>query len=57
MTRLARSLSIITFVAIALSVEIVQTSQAIPIAYEGFDYGSGENLNDLNGGTGFKDAW
>jgi len=30
---------------------------AVPVSYEGFDYQSGANLDALNGGTGFKDAW
>lgn len=30
---------------------------AVPVSYEGFDHPPGANLEALNGGTGFKDAW
>jgi hypothetical protein len=30
---------------------------AVPVSYEGFDYQADENLDTLNGGAGFKDAW
>ena len=30
---------------------------AVPVSYEGFDYQADANLDTLNGGAGFRDAW
>ncbi len=57
MTRNLLTLSVTRLVIILVTAGIPGVADASVIAYEGFQYDAGTNLNALNGGTGFSDAW
>ena len=48
----------VTFlIAIVIADASIMDAADILIAYEGFDYASGADLKDQNGGTGWNDPW